>query len=468
MADLSENDIKKVALNLLQQHYRFRPRGGPTTLQYDLRAEGGIIIDGCITFPREGADAPPFVATVEATSRDTHDEVRYRVQQGLLAWDATAVAALLTALLLTAFHGKGYYPLIELGLLNALLLAAGLLAAGHLLYRIFFSNLQRYRFIYAVEQFKNYYADEQWVAVGENVFRGKEDKYFKELRDQCIFQGFGLIIVDTDKQGHKYVTPSRNDLFEGRRKRLRFQTLEEFSRRLPVALPAGKKTKLIGPAPRATVKRRRSWMRDPFRYFHQFTVLLVGATLIATIYFLQWQERPVLVVNEAAYDQRLLEEKVRQEMEAEPLGFLTDSGAVPPFRSRVEPYLRLEPERPVQPGPVRTPPGILAIDNAGRVMELPCSRARSRRQTRYVLELRGLDYQEPLVDLLRRLRADNIRVVGLWLGCFTPATSDYALVLIPFYNSRQRAERALPAAERFLEEAGYPVRLSLRTLPAGG
>ena len=51
----------------------------------------------------------------------------------------------------------------------------------------------RYRYIYAVEQFKKYHADEQWVAIGEDVFENPNDKYLKELKKQCVYNGFGLI-----------------------------------------------------------------------------------------------------------------------------------------------------------------------------------------------------------------------------------------------------------------------------------
>ncbi len=466
MAELSENDIKKVALAILKQHYRFRPRTGPTTLQQDLRAEGDLIIDGYISFPREEG-APPFVATVEATSYRTRDEVRYRIQRPLLAWDATAVSAMITTAVLTVLHLQGYYPLFRLGLANTLMGVAGMILFGHLVYMVLFSQLGRYRYIYAVEQFKQYFADEQWIAAGEDVFVDKEDKYFRELRDQCIFQGFGLIIVDRELQGHVHITPSRNDLFDGARRRVRFQTLEEFTRRLPVALPGGKDQKRIGPAA-AVPARRRNWMRDPFRYFHQFVVTVFALTLIVTLFYLQWLERPVLVVDEEAYDRRLEELKESNRLDSEPEAYLIDTAALEPFRRRVEPYLQIEPEREApaaSPAPDRSvgQAGLIAVDGSGRIRELPCANVRSADQTRYVIQVDGLSGEGSLESRLLKLNREGLPVAGLWLGCFGRGDA-YVMVMRPFYNREDRARRAWERLARAWNERGYSIRLRLRSI----
>lgn len=64
-------------------------------MRYDVRSKTGIIADGHLSFPME--DGQSFVATFEATSYDTREEVRYRIQSRLLIWDSLAVGSILTA-----------------------------------------------------------------------------------------------------------------------------------------------------------------------------------------------------------------------------------------------------------------------------------------------------------------------------------------------------------------------------------
>ena len=58
--------------------------------------------------------------------------------------------------------------------------------------------MPRYRSIFAIEQFKQYYADEQWVAIGKDTFSEEEDHFFQELKKQCVYNGFGLLSMDDE------------------------------------------------------------------------------------------------------------------------------------------------------------------------------------------------------------------------------------------------------------------------------
>jgi len=77
---------------------------------------------------------------------------------------------------------------------------------------------RKYRYIYAIQQFKQYAADEQWIAIAEDVFPSPIDPYLLELRQQCVFSGFGLAIVAEHAETRVLCAPTRLRLYgEGRK-----------------------------------------------------------------------------------------------------------------------------------------------------------------------------------------------------------------------------------------------------------
>ena len=181
--NLSENNIKRAALGFLKSYYRYRQRLGETTLRLNMRAEGGIIIDGYLSF-RE-SEEKLFTATVEATSLLTKEEIRYKVNKALLTWDSVAAGMVVTTIFFALGHFRELFSVPQMGgaLLWSFLLAFSIFLF-HAIYRLFFSKLRRYRYIYGFEQFKRFFADERWIAIGENVFPDPEDPYLLELREQ--------------------------------------------------------------------------------------------------------------------------------------------------------------------------------------------------------------------------------------------------------------------------------------------
>ena len=219
---LTENIIKKVALRFLRQYYKFRLRydDQPVTASYDLEGVGGIIADGYYSFKK--ADGRLFTATFEATGRDSKDEVLYKPQRKLLLWDSLAVASILTLVVVVANYFREFHVLDERTILarTSLLLLSMVISMG--VYYLIAKNFRRYRYIYAVEQFKRYYADEQWIALAEDVFDNPDDKYFQELKYQSVMNGIGIVLVNQNLDTKILVTPSRQDIFQGKRKQVDF------------------------------------------------------------------------------------------------------------------------------------------------------------------------------------------------------------------------------------------------------
>lgn len=217
MISLTEDEVKKVALGYLRFYYGRRPReeSYPSISKTDLRAENGIVVDGYFSYKQP--DGELFTATLEATSADKKQELYYELRRELLSWDALTFSLAVVAFGSAVLHSYRYYPLVEFGFwyYGMLALAIGVLA---LLVSVIIRVLPRYRYIYAIDQFRAYAANEQWVAFAKDVFPAEQQSPLRELRRQCVRYGFGLIEVDTRFQAKLLVSPARGDnVFVGRR-----------------------------------------------------------------------------------------------------------------------------------------------------------------------------------------------------------------------------------------------------------
>ena len=217
-AGLTEDQVKQRFIPFLKDFYRNRYEPVPNTIEVELDnvSAGGLVADGKMTFRKE--DGSLFVCTYEATSRDKVEEVKYQLNVRYFLWDCTAFAAVAAAIMYVSS-----YMLNRPGLINlqwagniGLLLGIGMIAffAWHFTMR----KWRKYRYIFAIQQFKQYFVDEQWVALAEDVFPGPSDPYLVELRNQCVYNGIGLAIVPLEGNVRKLNDPSRLGIYGKDRK----------------------------------------------------------------------------------------------------------------------------------------------------------------------------------------------------------------------------------------------------------
>ena len=207
---LTENIIKKEAMSFLKGYYKYKPRGeGNTIVKFDMRAEGGLIADGYLEF--KDLDGETFAATLEATSESKRSEVIYQLQKKLLYWDSGSLAILFSVISLIIFQRFELFSYDELRLSVGLLLSWVLIVFYFLLFRIGLQFLDRYRYIYAIEQFAKYNVDEKWICIGSDVFPSGSDKYFKQLKKRCIAHGVGLLSINHNLQVTPIATAAKSD-----------------------------------------------------------------------------------------------------------------------------------------------------------------------------------------------------------------------------------------------------------------
>ena len=250
MEFFTEQQIRGFALAFLRTHYRLRERDEGTGTRVVSRPHfyNRTKIDARFSYVKK--DKTLFVATVEATSADRAAEIVYRFNRFKAFARALTVALGIMAIILwTATLFRVNYATYELetGFVTASEYLAGtqvrrfnwvewfgwprltgLLTSALVFFTAvnywLLSRMRRFRYIYAIEQFKRFHADDQWIAYDARIFAAKRKKaikrrmhFYEELRRQCVEYGFGLLSVEADGSVVCEFTPSRIDQFAGQR-----------------------------------------------------------------------------------------------------------------------------------------------------------------------------------------------------------------------------------------------------------
>lgn len=212
-AVLTEDDVKQRFVPFLKDFYRHRYEPLPNTVEVDFDSvgEGGIVADGRVQFRKP--DGSLFTCTYEATSRDKMAEVKFTLNLQYFLWDCAAFAAVAAAAAYIVFYNTRFAWLVGLHWPGNLGLLLGMGTIGFLGWYFTMQRWRKYRFIHAIAQFQQYYADDQWIALSEDVFPSPVDPYLQELRSQCTYHGFGLAVVPAEGNVRPIVNPSRLDLY---------------------------------------------------------------------------------------------------------------------------------------------------------------------------------------------------------------------------------------------------------------
>lgn len=210
---LSEDDIKKAFLPFLKQFYRYRYEYRPESIHAELDnvSAGGLVADGMLTFRK--ADGSPFVCTYEATSVDKAEEVKYALNVLYFSWDCLAFGAFTAAVVYAAVYVVRFSWLVSLQWTGNVGFVLGMGIIGFFAWYFTMRSWRKYRYIYAIEQFKQYFADEQWIALGDDVFPAPSDPYLRELKSQCVYNGFGLALIPEQGEVRVLSTPSRLGIY---------------------------------------------------------------------------------------------------------------------------------------------------------------------------------------------------------------------------------------------------------------
>lgn len=462
LQSLTEQDIKSTTLRYLKHHYRFRQRQGSWELSSDLRGKGGIVADGFLSFVKPSGEV--FRATFEATSYNTREEVRYRKQRVLLYWDAAAVAACLACILLLLGLFRSWVTIEVFTLTGTIALFLALYVLGYFGCLLLFRNWRRYRYIYAIEQFKRYHADEQWVALGEDVFANlTSDPYYLELKNQCIYNGMGMLIVRSDKSILMQLSPARHELFDQKRSRIDLLNPEELQRMLDEGQHPGW-LNTIKPGNLLRFQRR-----------YKYQMLTVGICLAITsavLYDNVQRQKTVEEESPEAYLERMAEVRYRNERYTQPITFELDTLITWPYpiRKDVQPYLSLQPQAPdAVPVPPVASSGSTAEGFVGHLegaapYTYDCSRLRPLSSTGYIIQEGIYRSYSAVTARVDELETYGFTASAVWLGCFDELEGGYALYFGLIFDNPGAARASLDNYQQRLGDNVLNLDLKLRSL----
>ncbi len=455
-AQLTEDIIKKVTLRFFRNHYKFRLRfeDQPVVARYDLEGVGGIVADGVYAFKKP--DGRPFTATFEATSQASAQEVRYKPLRELLVWDGISVASTVLCLVAAANLRWGFH---ELNQVTALARTGQVLLVSCAVLAVFFlvaGRLRRYRYIYAVEQFKKYHADEQWIALAHDVFPGDRDRYFRELRQQCVINGFGLVVIDGNLDPRIVVTPSRQDIFKGKRKQVDLVPKGTGNERLP-ARPMARWSALRARLPGAS-RDSGALLRYRRTYYHQMLVTALGICLTGLVFQREWRDPGIVRVDKEAF--RSVREGIRQQGPEtgaipEDVGLMQAAGRLAATGDR---FWWLEKDSvnvPVRKEPERGSPGLPLYD---------CTRFYSHSETMFALVAGNFQVADHAAEASARLGRLGLETMAVRGDCLGYGKDGISLVAQTIFTDSTEA-----AAERFrwlerLEDAGRSEAPAIRRI----
>jgi len=448
---ISENTIKKITLGFLKTYYKYRPRLGDTVAKLDQVAPGGIIADGHLSFPKE--DGKQFVATFEATAHEVKEEVIYKTQESKLRWDAVAVAFLLGALLFSYAYYKNIFTLEQVGWLTLLSIITVTLCAIGGLFILLFRHISRYRYIYAIEQFKSYHADEQWISIGEDVLNDGRGRYLDELKKQCVLNGFGLLIIENDLEPHLVITPSREEVFGNKRSFANFISGEQLSNKLAQG-KAQNWIKSFGK--RFNLAKLGDTSRFAPKYYKQLALSMVGMLLMGAILIKEADNASMIHHDDNA---PVIASNVHINSKPEPKDFELDSASVVQYHTKTKTEVpKAEDEFTERDIPTQKPPKkqkatpnepsrnsrkVIVTTEESDFMGYDCSRFFNIRETVYSIKEGIYPTMKTALLQVKNLQNEGYEAGTLWLGCFDNDQEGYLVFVDLFHNDVNDAIRII-------------------------
>lgn len=439
---ITENIVKKITLRFFRHHYKYRLRteDQPVVAKYDLEAAGGIIADGYYSFKRP--DGTKFIATFEATGKDTKDEVIYRPQKKILLWDGLAVSSIFTFFVFAFNYSYHFHTLDERTILSRIgLVVLSMLVTSCLFYAIA-RQFRRYRYIYAIEQFKKYHAAEQWIALAYDVFEDPNDKYFQELKNQCVYNGFGLLLVDKNLDPKILITPARQDIFVEKRASV------EFEDKPSLPQPATGRGfapwwKHLGLQLPKALKKDATLLRYRRRFYHQMAITGMCAILLGFVFWKEMHSVAFQRVDKSEYRNNLAKSQSNNVMEQD--DYLGDSASTPIRKNANENYWLVEKDNrpgPSQMQPVDTPCEVLISRENEKTLHYPCERFLNFDGKKFVVQEGHYPGKPEAEAALLRLQAKGLEATALPLSLFTNATG-YIIYTGLICNSKSEAKQYL-------------------------
>ncbi len=429
---ITEDKIKRITASFLKDYYKYRPRVGVTEVRFD-QSSGNIIADGHITFTQE--DGKVFLATFEATSLDSSSEVIFVLRKKILFWDSFAFASAFSCLMVSILWRMQWMTVVKFGLFYNIIVFLGIWLLLFAIYGLIFMKTSRYRYIYAISQFKNYFADDQWIAVDEQIFHNTQDRYFAELKLQCTNSGFGIIVIDHNEVPRVVVAAARQDEFGNKRKHLAFgnqkPTFSEKAR-IKVSKRFDFIRNRLKPIP-----WKKNVMRFQGEHRSQTILGLLGIFLTMSIFYKQYTVSKYDFVDEQMFEKKLMNQPSTQE----PPIVVVEQSAILKFKKQPFSYLQIAKDPISELDPYKGEADILMHSAPHMFTYYPCERVQNFKGNEVLLQLGRFsnfnNARKAVLQLTQLGIASNI----IWAKCFDTTKSGYILTYQDFFKDENAAKQ---------------------------
>lgn len=457
---ITEERIIELSLLFLRKHYKLWPRVSEIEVQKHLRAEGGLVADAFLSFFQPNDSS--FSAVLEATDYQKREELWFRPLWQLVFWDACALASITGSFVLLMLHLfdrltlMHSYPWLFAG--SFLLFASGLTA---IIYRLLY-GLRRYRYIYAIEQFKQYDATNQWVAFSWDVFPGYESPYFQELKLLCVHHGFGMLEIMPDESMKLHITPARQPPVGQKKRRIvRFITEAEWALNVRKTLRSTKWRDQVATYLGRFVETPK--LDDLVRFkrpvWKQVGMCVIATSVLITVLVREYGKRPIRYVDESNYIREMVEKgsTLSEDEFSRANPVLFDSAGLVPFSPTSQPYMRIVPDSNSILDKIMKQ-GFLRL-TSNQIKIYPCAYAVPLLSGKFVVSM-GTYYDiEVVKTYLLKLKDIDVQANGLLLSCFNPRRGYYVLVLEEHFSTMEAANSASARLRAYLESKGLPIEV---------
>lgn len=191
---LQEGYIKKKALQFLhQEYYRRCPANGIIYKELEAYTTEGKRADGLIVFQQKGPN--PFVASLEAKSANTLRSLVEQMDMSRLIDEGLKVAVCSFAFIWWLAWMAGIRQVLD-PILALLMGACWIYIVKGYISAVQPLALRRHARIGALDQLKQYPADERWLAIGIDSLTQSDQ--FRRLLRHCRSASIGLLVVSTE------------------------------------------------------------------------------------------------------------------------------------------------------------------------------------------------------------------------------------------------------------------------------
>jgi hypothetical protein len=261
-----------------------------------------------------------------------------------------------------------------------------------------------------------------------------------------VRNGFGLLVIDDKLDSKILITPSRQDIFLGKRRMVEFFSKNKLPAQLKNSKLAGEFNLWRSQLP-DLFQKDNSLTRYKKNFFNQMAVVALCLVLMGMIFSKELQNADYQMVDSKEYRDSIATSKSNNVPEQ--AEFLTEDLANTKKKKSQEKYWdtatkpKTEKETAIasidQPSEKRETADEFTSKGGSAETAYDCTRYYNFDSPKYIIEEGVYPSWQATLTRLNALRKDNLECASLLLACFSKNEKGYVVYLGMIYNSREEA-----------------------------